>query len=53
MSPHPLFDCESYLRAHPNAIAAGVNPLVHYLAQSRKRDGIPFAAEGSQFGCAS
>ncbi len=56
LSPHPLFDCESYLRAHPDAAGAGVNPLVHYLLhrQSRKRaDGIPFAAEGSQFGCAS
>jgi hypothetical protein len=54
MSPHPLFDCEAYLRSHPDAVAAGVNPLVHSLLQSRKRERrMPFAAEGSQFGCAS
>jgi hypothetical protein len=54
MSPHPLFDCASYLRAHPNAVARGVNPLVHSLLQNRKQErGTSFAAEGSQFGCAS
>lgn len=56
MSPHPLFDCEAYLRAHPEAV--GVNPLVHHvvhsLLQDRKRaPRIPFATEGSQFGCGS
>jgi hypothetical protein len=30
-SPHPLFDCEAYLGAHPDAAAQGTNPLVHYL----------------------
>jgi len=30
-SPHPLFDCEAYLDAHPAAAAQGANPLVHYL----------------------
>jgi hypothetical protein len=30
-SPHPLFDCEAYLDAHPEAVAEGVSPLVHYL----------------------
>ena len=29
-SPHPLFDCKSYLRAHPEASG---NPLVHYLTR--------------------
>ena len=29
-NPHPLFDCASYLRAHPSMKG---NPLVHYLAQ--------------------
>ncbi len=48
MSPHPLFDCEAYLRAHPEAAAEGVNALVHHVTH-----GIPFAVEGSQFGCAS
>jgi hypothetical protein len=53
MSPHPLFDCGSYLRAHSDAAAEGVNPLVHHLLQNRKQpQAIPFAAEGSQFGCA-
>jgi hypothetical protein len=31
-SPHPLFDCESYLSAHPEAVVQGVNPLAHYLS---------------------
>jgi hypothetical protein len=42
------------LRAHPDAAAEGVNPLVHHLLQNRKQPhAIPFASEGSQFGCAS
>jgi hypothetical protein len=40
-NPHPLFDCEAYLRAHPNA----GNPLEHYLGQT-KHAGL----DGSQFG---
>jgi hypothetical protein len=39
---HPLFDCEAYLRVHPEA--AG-NPLVHYVSHERHA-----ALEGSQFG---
>ena len=30
-NPHPLFDCEAYLDAHPDAAAQGTNPLVDYL----------------------
>jgi hypothetical protein len=30
-NPHPLFDCEAYLDAHPDAAAQAMNPLVHYL----------------------
>lgn len=30
-NPHPLFDCEAYLDAHPDAAAQGANPLVDYL----------------------
>ena len=30
-SPHPLFDCEAYLDAHPEVAAPGGNPLVHYM----------------------
>jgi hypothetical protein len=30
-NPHPLFDCQAYLDAHPDAAAQGVNPLVDYL----------------------
>jgi len=30
-SPHPLFDCEAYLRAHPEASG---NPLEHYLSRT-------------------
>jgi len=43
--PHPLFDCDAYLRAHPDA----GNPLVHYSkAHSKTRP--RSAEEGSQFG---
>jgi hypothetical protein len=28
-NPHPLFDCDAYLDAHPDA--QDINPLVHYL----------------------
>jgi hypothetical protein len=41
-STHPLFDCEAYLSAHPNATG---NPLVHYLAEGEHA-----GLEGSQFG---
>jgi hypothetical protein len=40
-NPHPLFDCDAYLRAHPDA----GNPLVHY-----SKAGPRSAEEGSQFG---
>lgn len=40
-NPHPLFDCDAYLRAHPDA----GNPLVHY-----SKTGSRSAEEGSQFG---
>ena len=36
-SPHPLFDCEAYLDAHPDAAAQGANPLVHYLLSDAAR----------------
>jgi hypothetical protein len=38
---HPLFDCEAYGRAYPDA----GNPLTHYLGRARYT-----ALEGSQFG---
>jgi hypothetical protein len=41
-STHPLFDCEAYARAHPDA--AG-NPLKHYVTHGTRT-----AVEGSQFG---
>jgi len=34
-NPHPLFDCAAYLEANPDVLAAGVNPLVHYLTRTR------------------
>jgi hypothetical protein len=40
-NPHPLFDCDAYLRAHPDA----GNPLVHYSKAAPRS-----AEEGSQFG---
>jgi len=40
-NPHPLFDCDAYLRAHPDV----GNPLVHY-----SKAGPRSAEEGSQFG---
>ena len=40
-NPHPLFDCDAYMRAHPDA----GNPLVHYSVESPRS-----AEEGSQFG---
>jgi len=36
-SPHPLFDCEAYLDAHPDAAAQGANPLVDYLLSDSGR----------------
>ena len=45
-APHPLFDCASYLRAHPEARRA--NPLLYFLTHPRKAP-----VEGGQFGCAS
>src|SRR5438045_3335038 len=39
-NPHPLFDCDAYMRAHPDSC----NPLVHY-SVARPRS----AKEGSQF----
>ncbi len=41
VNPHQLFDCDAYLRAHPDA----ENPLVHY-----SKAGPRSAQEGSQFG---
>ena len=32
---HPLFDPVFYLRRYPDVVAAGVNPLVHYLKRGR------------------
>jgi len=39
---HPLFDCETYLKAHPEAVG---NPLAHYIAHE-----VSTGLEGSQFG---
>jgi hypothetical protein len=36
-NPHPLFDCEAYLEAHPDAAAHGTNPLVDYLLSDAAR----------------
>ena len=30
-SPHLLFDCESYVRDHPEVSAQRINPLIHYV----------------------
>jgi len=38
-NPHPLFDCEAYLSAHPEASG---NPLTHYLSRTT-----PAGIEGS------
>jgi hypothetical protein len=35
-SPHPLFNCDAYLRAHPDVFPKNLNPLVHYL-ESRQQ----------------
>jgi len=40
-NPHPLFDCEAYLEAHPDAAAQGTNPLVHYLLSDASRPPAP------------
>lgn len=40
-NPHPLFDCEAYLNAHPGA---GTNPLVHYAANGPRSGGTQAAA---------
>jgi hypothetical protein len=39
---HPLFDCQAYVSAHPEACG---NPLVDYMGRDR-----PTGLEGSQFG---
>jgi len=44
-SPHPLFDCPSYLAKHPDAMAQGLNPLAHYLALDPCRAGWQSAAD--------
>jgi hypothetical protein len=31
INSHPLFDCASYLAAHPDAAEGNVNPLMHYV----------------------
>jgi hypothetical protein len=40
-NPHPLFDCEAYLDAHPAAAAQGASPLVHYLLSDAARTAGP------------
>jgi hypothetical protein len=47
-SPHPLFDCQAYLDAHPDAAAQGANPLVDYLLSdaARPADSMPAAPPG-------
>jgi hypothetical protein len=40
-SPHPLFDCQAYLDAHPDVAAQGTNPLVHYLLSDTARPAGP------------
>jgi hypothetical protein len=32
-NPHPLFDCNAYLAAHPAAAKRGINPLLDYITQ--------------------
>jgi glycosyltransferase involved in cell wall biosynthesis/SAM-dependent methyltransferase len=32
ISPHPLFDSDYYLARYPDVAAAGVDPMLHYLA---------------------
>ncbi len=48
-NPHPLFDCNAYLRANPSLAARRLNPLIHYLRSNR--DQAP-ASEGGYFGAA-
>jgi hypothetical protein len=38
-NPHRLFDCGSYLEATPEAAAAGVHPLLHFLRSNRSEAG--------------
>jgi hypothetical protein len=40
-SPHPLFDCQAYLDAHPDAAAQGANPLVHCVLSDAARPAGP------------
>ena len=48
-NPHPLFDCEAYLDAHPDAANRGANPLLHFL---RAQPGENSSTEGGYFGAA-
>jgi hypothetical protein len=45
-NPHPLFDCDAYLHAHPDV----GNPLVHYSKTHYSKTRPHSAEEGSQFG---
>jgi hypothetical protein len=49
-NPHPLFDCEAYLHAHPDIAAQGTNPLVHYLLSyvARPAGSVPESAALAQ-----
>jgi hypothetical protein len=38
-NPHRLFDCDSYLQAHPEAAESGVHPLVHYIRSGQLANG--------------
>ena len=42
-SPHPLFDSKWYLARYPDILAAGVNPLVHYLMDGWRENRRPNA----------
>ena len=38
-NPHPLFDCEAYLRVHPEVAEQGINPLQHYVESGERVGG--------------
>ncbi len=47
-NPHPLFDCEAYLAAHPAVAKRGVNPLLHYITHKKEMPE-PWLAEALAF----
>ena len=56
-SGNPLFHCDDYLAAHPDAAASGINPLVHFVLYGSHthlwKEGVQFGRHASPAGPAA